>query len=90
MDEPLCPIEMADNLCASREMTMNPHSPVQTKSLEFSTPESGKKRHFGSLLGEEAEMQKSPDAELRSPSSVLNPPPSLKRRTIRDYFIAAP
>ncbi|XP_026660350.1 denticleless protein homolog isoform X2 [Phoenix dactylifera] len=90
MDEHLYSTEMADSLCASREVATNPHSPVQTKSLEFSTPESGKKTHFRSLLGEEEEMQKSPDAELSSPSSVLNPPPSLKRRTIRDYFIVAP
>ncbi|KAG1366985.1 denticleless protein [Cocos nucifera] len=90
MDEPPCSAEMADSLCASREMTTNPPSPVQTKSPEFSTPESGKKRDFGSLLQEEAEMQKSPDAELSSPSSVLNPPPSSIRRTIRDYFITTP
>nr|CAD1832533.1 unnamed protein product [Ananas comosus var. bracteatus] len=52
-------------------------------------PESAKKRNFGSLLSEGLEMQKSPEAELSSPSSVLNPPPSLKRRTICDYFVTA-
>ncbi|XP_020098067.1 denticleless protein homolog [Ananas comosus] len=69
--------------------TDNPSSPHRHNAFEFSTPESAKKRNFGSLLSEGLEMQKSPEAELSSPSSVLNPPPSLKRRTICDYFVTA-
>lgn len=59
---------------------------------EFNTPESGKKRSFSSLNGG-FELQKSTpnaSAELNSPLSVLNPPSSLKKRTIRDYFAFSP
>ncbi|KAJ3673005.1 hypothetical protein LUZ60_006379 [Juncus effusus] len=49
------------------------YSPDGKKSDDLRTPESGKKRPF----------------DLESPSSVLNPPSSLKRKTIRDYFASA-
>lgn len=53
---------------------------------EYGTPKSQEKFSFSLDLKENA---KTPEAELKSPSSVLNPPSSLKRRTIRDYFVAA-
>ncbi|WCJ21070.1 Transducin/WD40 repeat-like superfamily protein [Euphorbia peplus] len=53
-----------------------------------STPES-QKRKF-SLTSDSAEtFERTPEAAMRSPSSVLNPPSSLKRKTIRDYFVTA-
>lgn len=65
---------------------INPDSPVHTKMVEFSTPIPDKKRKIETF---QLDMQKSPDAESDSPSSVLNPPCSLKRRTIRDYFLTS-
>nr|GMC97321.1 denticleless protein homolog A-like [Ipomoea batatas] len=57
---------------------------------EISTPESQKRKY--SLLGYDEmkdKLEKTPESTERSPSSVLNPPSSLKRRTIRDYFLSA-
>lgn len=34
--------------------------------------------------------EKTTEASQNSPSSVLNPPSSVKRRTIRDYFLVTP
>uniref|UniRef100_A0A0A9GDT8 TIDP3357 n=1 Tax=Arundo donax TaxID=35708 RepID=A0A0A9GDT8_ARUDO len=62
------------------------HSPLQPRALDFGTPESGKKRAFALFQDEDPDAKKSPEAQMNSPSSVLSPPPSLKRRTIRDYF----
>ncbi|XP_020272509.1 denticleless protein homolog isoform X2 [Asparagus officinalis] len=70
------------HLCHSNEMKINSPSPIQTEAVEFTTPESGKKRKIDMFL-------KSPASESDSPSSVLYPPPSLKRRTIRDYFMSS-
>ncbi|KAJ0971544.1 hypothetical protein J5N97_019503 [Dioscorea zingiberensis] len=85
MEDPVTVLtEQAENTC-SMEQTTDPPSPIQLKELEFSTPESGKKRN----RMEEHEILETPKAALCSPSSVLNPPPSLKRKTILDYFHAA-
>lgn len=81
--------DLDENLYPSNEAKIEPSSPLQTKALEFRTPESGKKRRSSMFPHAGLEMQKTPEAELDSPSSVLNPPPSLKRRTIRDYFISS-
>ncbi|KAJ1294043.1 hypothetical protein BS78_01G116000 [Paspalum vaginatum] len=62
------------------------HSPLQPRALDFGTPESSKKRAFALFQDEALDTKKSPEAQMKSPSSVLSPPPSLKRRTIRDYF----
>ncbi|XP_060192735.1 uncharacterized protein LOC132622194 [Lycium barbarum] len=56
-----------------------------TKTTEISTPESKKKKHSQGFEVEE-NLGKTPEAAIKSPSSVLNPPSSLKR-TIRDYFL---
>ncbi|KAI3503475.1 hypothetical protein L1887_31918 [Cichorium endivia] len=53
---------------------------------EIRTPESLKIHTSISYINDTCE--KSPDATFGSPSSVLNPPPSLKRKTILDYFMA--
>ncbi|KAL8248687.1 hypothetical protein R6Q59_005555 [Mikania micrantha] len=57
-----------------------------TSIPEMKTPEPLKKQLPSSHIG--AACEGSPDASFGSPSSVLNPPPSLKRKTILDYFMA--
>lgn len=64
------------------------HSPLQPRVLDFGTPESAKKRGFALFQEEALDTRKSPEAQMNSPSSVLSPP-SLKRRTIRDYFASS-
>lgn len=57
---------------------------------EMCTPKSLKKISMDSFFSKEIlEMMKTPEPSMDSPSSVLNPPSSLKRKTIRDYFAAA-
>ncbi|KAI3474915.1 hypothetical protein Pfo_030226 [Paulownia fortunei] len=53
--------------------------------LEVSTPESQKKK-FSLSFEVEENLERTPEGEMKSPSSVLNPPSSLRRKTIRDYF----
>ncbi|KAF7047395.1 hypothetical protein CFC21_056331 [Triticum aestivum] len=71
---------------AGNELPAGSHSPLRPRVLEFGTPESVKKRAFSVFREEALDTRSSPGAQLSSPSSVLNPPPSLKRKTIRDYF----
>ncbi|KAL3813816.1 hypothetical protein ACJIZ3_015084 [Penstemon smallii] len=52
---------------------------------EVSTPDSQKKKFVYCFDAKET-VHRTPEAEMESPSSVLNPPSSLKRKTIRDYF----
>ncbi|KAJ9152862.1 hypothetical protein P3X46_026374 [Hevea brasiliensis] len=54
----------------------------------ISTPEP-QRRRFSSDCDSKETFEKTPEAAMKSPSSVLNPPSSLKRKTIRDYFLAA-
>ncbi|KAM3364012.1 denticleless protein A [Capsicum galapagoense] len=55
---------------------------------EMSTPVSKKRKPLLSFEPQE-NFEKTPEAAKRSPSSVLNPPSSL-RKTIRDYFLVTP
>ncbi|EER91037.1 hypothetical protein BDA96_01G132100 [Sorghum bicolor] len=71
------------------ELQSGCHSPLQPRALDFGTPESTKKRAFTLVQEEALDARKSPEVQMNSPSSVLSPPPSLKRRTIRDYFASA-
>ncbi|KAJ4762780.1 transducin family protein / WD-40 repeat family protein [Rhynchospora pubera] len=66
-----------DAPCTTRKPQDEPCSPGESKSPELRTPESARKRSF--LC----------QSEEGSPLSVLSPPPSLKRKTIRDYFASA-
>lgn len=61
-------------------------SPYST-NLQASTPETTVKMSSLQSIMEEKQLQISED-NMTSPSSVLSPP-SLKRRTIRDYFVTA-
>lgn len=51
------------------------------------TPEAQKKK-FPSISDSNENFEKTPEPAMRSPTSVLSPPSSLKRKTIRDYFLA--
>ncbi|KAK1438817.1 hypothetical protein QVD17_04628 [Tagetes erecta] len=66
--------------------TVQIHSPNPASTPEIRTPESLKKQLPYSHMNVVCEG--SPDANFDSPSSVLNPPPSIKRKTILDYFLA--
>ncbi|GLT31933.1 hypothetical protein SLA2020_066320 [Shorea laevis] len=54
------------------------------------TPEAQKKRISLPVLDSTENFEKTPETASKSPSSVLNPPSSSKRRTIRDYFLVSP
>ncbi|GFQ04577.1 denticleless protein homolog, partial [Phtheirospermum japonicum] len=60
-------------------------SPTPNRMVEVSTPESQKKK-FSLNFEVKENLERTPEAEMTSPYSVLNPPSSLKRKTIRDYF----
>ncbi|CAH1412967.1 unnamed protein product [Lactuca virosa] len=78
--------------------------PLETSMAEIRTPKSIKKHcsnlNLSSNSNSDSNLnlnlnlyinetcEKSPDPSFGSPSSVLNPPPSLKRKTILDYFMA--
>lgn len=72
------------NPCPSDEgLESNSLNPI--KMPKICTPESQKKQSM--LDSDMSEIfENTPEATLKSPSSVLNPPSSLKRKTIRDYF----
>ncbi|EYU44784.1 hypothetical protein ABFS82_08G008400 [Erythranthe guttata] len=61
-------------------------SPPPMKVVEVSTPQSQKKKCSLSFEVTEDLDAATPEAQMKSPSSVLNPPSSSKRKTIRDYF----
>ncbi|KAK8937589.1 hypothetical protein KSP40_PGU006638 [Platanthera guangdongensis] len=81
--------DIANRACISVETMMNSPSPLKTNLLECATPKTLKRRKLGIILSEGPDMQRPPDPEAAfdSPSSVLNPPSSSRRRTIRDYFV---
>lgn len=81
---------MNDSSCTESEAQSisNSNTTCQVNSVssinmpEISTPESQKKRLSFSFNANDG----TPEADKQSPSSVLSPPSSLKRKTIRDYF----
>jgi denticleless len=78
-DEPATSSTQQDNdSCTAQKPHIEPSSPGRNKSPDLRTPESVRKRPFFLF-----------ESEASSPSSVLSPPPSLKRKTIRDYFASA-
>lgn len=66
-------------------------APSNSNAMEhkLGTPESKVKRFLSDAALIES-FEKTPEATSKSPSSVLNPPSSMKRKTIRDYFLAVP
>ncbi|RZC79692.1 hypothetical protein C5167_042267 [Papaver somniferum] len=91
-DEDQTELTKADsNSCHQDVLVGDLSSPnKKIKMPEITTPESSMKKFSSAfLIKEDIEMEKTPEAALTSPTSVLNPPSSLKRKTIRDYFVAA-
>ena len=87
-EEPSSCTKDSRTLCPPDEVAdqLNSHNPITMPKI--STPES-QKQQFSLELDLQETFEKTPDAALKSPASVLNPPPSLKRKTIRDYFLAS-
>ncbi|XVF16355.1 hypothetical protein REPUB_Repub10bG0024400 [Reevesia pubescens] len=77
------------NLYSSNEALHQINSTGPTIASLLRTPESQKKK-LSSISDSNETFEKTPEAAMKSPSSVLNPPSSLKRKTIRDYFLAHP
>ncbi|XP_052197452.1 uncharacterized protein LOC127804612 isoform X2 [Diospyros lotus] len=86
MDAEPVALDRGPGISASDDQLHQISSACSSPMPEYGTPKSQEK--FSSSL-DLKENAKTPEAELKSPSSVLNPPSSLKRRTIRDYFVAA-
>ncbi|KAL4363806.1 hypothetical protein GQ457_04G033550 [Hibiscus cannabinus] len=80
-------VKQPDSSYSSDEalLQVNSSSPAIVSLLR--TPEA-QKRRFLSISDTDDIFEKTPEAAIRSPSSVLNPPSSSKRKTIRDYFLA--
>ncbi|CDP02071.1 unnamed protein product [Coffea canephora] len=87
IDEDLTSLKNNSEICPQGAVS-NIHSPKPTIASETTTPESQRSRYSSNFRLKE-NLDKTPEAASRSPSSVLNPPSSLKRRTIRDYFLVA-
>lgn len=76
------------SLHSSDEVFHQSNSPNPITMPTIGTPEAQKKKVFSGSDSKDT-FEKTPESTVKSPSSVLNPPSSLKRRTIRDYFVAA-
>lgn len=85
MNESMHTSKDSRNLCPSDDGLDESSSRKPIKMPKISTPQSQKKQSMADSDFIET-FEKTPDAALKSPSSVLNPPSSLKRKTIRDYF----
>lgn len=85
MNESIHTSKDSGNLCPSDDGLDESSSRKPIKMPKISTPQSQKKQSMADSDFIET-FEKTPDAALKSPSSVLNPPSSLKRKTIRDYF----
>ncbi|XP_070661523.1 uncharacterized protein [Malus domestica] len=77
------------NLCPSDEGLDKTNSLNPISMPNMSTPPSQKKQSTSDPDFSKT-LEKTPEAALDSPSSVLHPPSSLKRKTIRDYFGVPP
>ncbi|EEF40951.1 denticleless protein homolog [Ricinus communis] len=86
-EEPLSLTKTSNHLNSSDEL-LQVDLPNSIRMPTLSTPEAHK-RKFSSGSDSKGTFDKTPEAAMKSPSSVLNPPSSLKRKTIRDYFLAA-
>ncbi|CAN1321964.1 Denticleless protein homolog [Linum perenne] len=68
---------------------ISPSSPTCTIRPP-ATPEAHRMKNCEEEVSESREVfETTPESGTKSPSSVLNPPSSLKRKTIRDYFLTA-
>ncbi|KAM5581736.1 denticleless protein [Rosa sericea] len=85
MNESMYISKDSGNSCPFDEGLDESNSLNPIKMPKVCTPQSQKKQSMLDTDMSET-FEKTPEATLKSPSSVLNPPSSLKRKTIRDYF----
>ncbi|XP_027359479.1 denticleless protein homolog [Abrus precatorius] len=86
-NEEMCP-KSSNNTFLSNEApqcSIKPASPITPLKINVSEDHTNQ---LSSGLDLTAPSEKTPESAWKSPSSVLNPPSSLKR-TIRDYFLAS-
>ncbi|KAK3032077.1 hypothetical protein RJ639_036291 [Escallonia herrerae] len=81
------PTDFERGSCPTNEAWHQLNPPSPTAMPEIRTPDAHKGK-VSSHLDMKETYEESPEAALNSPSSVLSPPSSLKRKTIRDYFLA--
>ncbi|KAM1614196.1 hypothetical protein ACFX2K_023582 [Malus domestica] len=81
--------KVSGSLCPSDEGLDETNSLNPVSTPRMSTPPSQKKQSMSDPDFSKT-FEKTPEAASESPSSVLNPPSSLKRKTIRDYFGVPP
>ncbi|KAK2975243.1 hypothetical protein RJ640_027992 [Escallonia rubra] len=81
------PTDFERGSCPTNEAWHQLNPPSPTAMPEIRTPDA-QKRKVSSHLDTKETYEGTPEAALNSPSSVLSPPSSLKRKTIRDYFLA--
>ena len=74
---------------ATEEEEEKANSTARITMPKLSTPEAQEKRFSFLDSGIDDIYEKTPETTVKSPSSVLNPPSSLKRKTIRDYFLSS-
>lgn len=86
-DEELCSKPGPESAFLSEEAPakINRDMPVTPPKMHKTEDQANQ---FSSVSYLTESSEKTPEPALKSPSSVLNPPSSLKR-TIRDYFVAA-
>ncbi|XP_061373640.1 uncharacterized protein LOC133315965 [Gastrolobium bilobum] len=85
--EEMCP-KSGDNVFLSNESLNHPiKSATPITPPKMNTYE-GHKNKLSSGFDQTTSSEKTPESALKSPSTVLNPPSSIKR-TIRDYFLAS-
>ncbi|WJX70227.1 hypothetical protein P8452_54358 [Trifolium repens] len=83
-NEEICPKSGLDGL----ETLHHPMKSATPITPPKTTTSEGHKNQLSSEFDLTISPKNTPESALKSPSSVLNPPPSLKR-TIRDYFVAS-
>ncbi|KAL8097734.1 uncharacterized protein LOC141686990 [Apium graveolens] len=88
MDEEPTISKSKPDTCPKDEAVSPLNTSITVSVPEVSTPEPVKRRRFLSPSKVNESFEQTPEAFHGSPSSVLNPPSSLKRKTIRDYFLA--
>ncbi|CAN6861703.1 unnamed protein product, partial [Brassica oleracea] len=87
-----------NNLCTTanasrvkRRVTALSNTEAAKERLEINRePESPQKHSSDDASEEDKTCERTPETAVDSPSSVLNPPSAVKRRTIRDYFLVTP
>ncbi|XP_058773123.1 uncharacterized protein LOC131647231 [Vicia villosa] len=86
-DEEICPKSIDNGLLSDKAPHNTIKSATPTTPPKITTSESHKNQ-LSPEFDPTISPKNTPESAMKSPSSVLNPPPSLKR-TIRDYFASS-